>query len=173
MPYENLCAQDGKASLYDLAQKKGLESFLAAAQAQEGNVGEVMKSLGKVTVFAPTEGASSGSNPIDDYVVLGDQRLDHFTANCTDLSLTGVEVDELRNVSSCAVAKSLGLCNQPWIAKGSTASVCVCVWWRKNDDDECVGLTLSLSVCLSVSLSRVLPPSVRRVPSPERPGRWL
>lgn len=118
MPYENLCAQDGKASLYDLAQKKGLESFLAAAQAQEGNVGEVMKSLGKVTVFAPTEGASSGSNPIDDYVVLGDQRLDHFTANCTDLSLTGVEVDELRNVSSCAVAKSLGLCNQPWIAKG-------------------------------------------------------
>merc|ERR1712060_153569 len=117
MPYDNLCAQDGEASLFDLAQKKGLKSFLAAAQAQGGNVAEVIKSLGKVTVLAPAEGAAE-LNTIEDYVILGEQRLDHFTANCTDLSLRDVEVDELRNVSSCAVAKSLGLCNQPWIAKG-------------------------------------------------------
>lgn len=59
-----------------------------------------------------------------DFVFLGQERLDHFEKNCTDLPLSEVEIDALKNVTSCRVARSLGYCENEWVAKGYCRRTC-------------------------------------------------
>ncbi|QDZ24341.1 hypothetical protein HOP50_13g68790 [Chloropicon primus] len=135
MPFKYQCKQDGAESLLALAKKRGLSTFLDAANG--AGLHDLLSSLGKVTVFAPsnkairgmqkeTRGANATAAAVDprDFVFLGDVSLDNFRSNCSDVSLKDVELDDLKNITNCATAKRLGFCENPWVSSGYCPRSC-------------------------------------------------
>ena len=130
-PFGHFPGRTSCLNLMDVAQKRGLEEFLAAASAD--GLDELLVSLGRITVLAPTDKALAviregrGNATIDarDFVFLGSNRLDNFQEDCGDASLAGVGVaGPSKNVSSCGVAKAIGLCEEPWVARGYCPRSC-------------------------------------------------